>query len=391
MRMAIGLARRGLGSTWPNPSVGCVLVRDGIVLGRGWTQPGGRPHAETEALRRVENATGATGAAGAAGAAGATAYVSLEPCAHHGQTPPCADALIDAGVARVVVGLTDPDPRTDGGGIERLRAAGIDVATGVCEAEAAEVAAGFVTRITRSRPLVTLKTATTLDGRIATRSGHSQWITGDISRAFAHGLRADHDAILVGSGTALADNPSLTCRLPGLGDRSPVRVVIDGAMPLPRTHDLIAGAKAIATWVLAPPDQAENRRGSYQESGVEVLEIAAETGLEDGLEDGAADRVDLREGLRVLAGRGITRLLVEGGGRVAATMLRLGLVDRIVWFRASRIIGGDGLAAAAGFGVETLDQAPEFRRVSTRASGEDVMEIYTRAKDDEQTPSNGGA
>lgn len=379
MRMAIALARRGLGLTWPNPSVGCVLVRDDIVLGRGWTQPGGRPHAETEAIARardhLENATGAT------------AYVSLEPCAHHGQTPPCADALINAGVSRVFVGLGDPDPRVDGGGIDRLRAAGIEVVEGVCEAEAAEVAAGFVMRITRSRPLVTLKIATTLDGRIATGSGHSQWITGEISRAFAHGLRANHDAILVGAGTAVADNPSLSCRLPGLGNRSPVRVVIDGAASLPLTHDLIAGASVTPSWVLAPPGRSAIRRREYDGAGVEVMEIAAERVAEDG----AGDTVDLREGLRVLAGRGITRLLVEGGGRVAASLLRQGLVDRIVWFRAPRIIGGDGLPVAAGFGVDILDQAPEFIRLSTRATGDDLMEIYARAKDDEKIPSNGGA
>jgi diaminohydroxyphosphoribosylaminopyrimidine deaminase / 5-amino-6-(5-phosphoribosylamino)uracil reductase len=380
MRMAIALARRGLGATWPNPSVGCVLVRDNIVLGRGWTQPGGRPHAETEAIARANNGSGQH-------CAGATAYVSLEPCAHHGRTPPCADALIDAGVTRVVVGLGDPDPRVDGGGIDRLRKAGVEVVEGVCEAEAAKVAAGFVMRITRSRPLVTLKIATTLDGRIATGSGHSQWITGEISRAFAHGLRANHDAILVGAGTAVADNPSLSCRLPGLGNRSPVRVVIDGAASLPLTHELIAGASVTPSWVLAPPGRSAIRRKEYDCSGVEVMEIAAERAGEGG----AGDTVDLAEGLRVLAGRGITRLLVEGGGRIAASLLRQGLVDRIVWFRAPRIIGGDGLPAAAGFGVDLLDQAPEFIRLSTRATGDDLMEIYARAEDDEKIPSHGGA
>ena len=375
--MAIALARRGLGSVWPNPAVGCVLVRDDVVLGRGWTQPGGRPHAETEAIGRVECAYKTEPSC-----SGATAYVSLEPCAHHGRTPPCADALVDSGVARVVIGLRDPDPRTDGGGMERLRQAGIEVVTGVCAAEAAEVAAGFVMRITKSRPMVTLKIATTLDGRIATRTGHSQWITGEISRAFAHGLRADHDAILVGAGTAAADNPSLGCRLPGLADRSPVRVIIDGSAPLPLGHDLIAGASSTPSWVLAPPGRAAARRGEYEGSGVEVMEVAAE--------DGVVDSVDFREGLRVLAGRGITRLLVEGGGRAAGSLLRLGLVDRIVWFRASRIIGGDGLPAAAGFGVDTLDQAPGFIRLSTRASGDDVMEVYTRAEAHQGVPSNGG-
>lgn len=374
MRMAIALARRGLGSVWPNPAVGCILVRDGVVLGRGWTQPGGRPHAETEAIARaldhVENAKGAT------------AYVSLEPCVHHGRTPPCADALIDAGISRVVVGLRDPDPRVDGGGIDRLRAAGIDVVTGICAAEAAELAAGFVSRIILDRPMVTLKIATSLDGRIATSAGHSQWITGDISRAFAHGLRAGHDAILVGAGTAMADNPSLTCRLPGLEDRSPVRVVIDGATPLPLSHGLIAGASSTPTWILTPPGRSAVRKNDYYGTGVEVIEVACE--------ESADDRVGISQGLRVLAGRGITRLLVEGGGRVAASLLRLGLVDRIVWFRAPMIIGGDGLSAAAGFGVEMLDQAPGFVRLSSRASGDDVMEVFARAADSDEIPPIGG-
>ena len=205
MRAAFALARRGLGNVWPNPAVGCVLVRDGRVVGRGWTQPGGRPHAETEALRR----------AGAL-ARGATAYVSLEPCSHWGRTSPCADALIAAGVRRVVAALEDPDPRVSGSGIARLREAGIAVETGLGAAEAAEINAGFLTRQRLGRPLVTLKLATSLDGKIATATGESQWITGPSARAYAHKLRAEHDAIMVGTGTVLADDPQLTCRLPGL-------------------------------------------------------------------------------------------------------------------------------------------------------------------------------
>ena len=208
MRAALALARRGLGRVAPNPAVGCILVRDGIVVGRGWTQPGGRPHAETEALRR----------AGAA-AAGAVAYVTLEPCAHHGSTPPCADALIAAGVSRVVVAIEDPDPRVAGRGLARLTAAGISVETGVCADEAGRLNAGFLKRIEHGLPLVTLKLATSLDGKIATHAGESQWITGEDARARGHLLRAQTDAIMIGSGTAQIDNPLLTCRLPGLEDR----------------------------------------------------------------------------------------------------------------------------------------------------------------------------
>lgn len=359
MRTALALARRALGTAWPNPAVGCVLVRGGAVVGRGWTRPGGRPHAETEALGR----------AGAA-ALGATAYVSLEPCAHRGQTPPCAEALAAAGVARTVVALRDPDPRVDGDGIARLRAAGVEVVTGVCEDEAADVAAGFVLRVTQGRPLVTLKLASTLDGRIATHRGESQWITGETARAFAHGLRARHDAVMVGAATARTDDPALTCRLPGLEDRSPVRVVVDGRLSLPLTHRLVTGAAEVPTWLLALKGGEGERRQAYADSGVEVVDVAADR-------DG---NLDLAEGLRALAARGITRLLVEGGSHIAASLLRAGLVDRLVWFRAPRMIGGDGLPAAVGFGVDSLDDAPTFARISVRAAGEDVMETYARVE-----------
>src|SRR5918994_6733853 len=223
MAAALALSRRGLVNTWPNPAVGCVIVREGRVVGRGWTQPGGRPHAETEALARAGDQ-----------ARGATAYVTLEPCSHWGRTPPCCDALIAAGVARVVVATGDPDPRVDGRGMRRLREAGIAVDQGLLEAEARAVIAGFVRRITRGLPLVTLKLATTLDGRIATASGESRWITGAAARRAAHALRARHDAVLVGSGTVLADDPDLTCRLPGMERGVPIaRVVADARLRTP--------------------------------------------------------------------------------------------------------------------------------------------------------------
>src|SRR5438093_45669 len=239
MLAALALARRGLGNVWPNPAVGCIIVKDGRVAGRGWTQPGGRPHAETEALARAGEA-----------ARGATAYVSLEPCSHWGRTPPCADALIAAGVRRVVVALEDPDPRVAGSGLARLRAAGIAVETGLGAAAAAEINAGFFQRVRFGRPLVTLKLASSLDGRIATASGESRWITGPPARDHAHLLRATHDAILVGTGTVLADDPQLTCRLPGLARRSPVRVVIDRHLRIPPSARLIAEARQVPTWVV---------------------------------------------------------------------------------------------------------------------------------------------
>lgn len=358
MRMALGLARRGLGRSWPNPAVGCVIVKDDQVVGRGWTQPGGRPHAETEAIGR----------AGAA-ARGATAYVTLEPCAHHGKTPPCADALIAAKLARVVVALPDPDPRTDGKGIGRLQAANIAVEVGVAGPEAADLNRGFILRVTENRPLVTLKLGTTLDGCIATQHGESQWITGEAARAAAHALRASHDAVMIGSGTAVVDNPELTCRLPGMTAWSPVRVVLDGRLRLPLTHKLVSSARDTPTIVLTVAGNPHDRARAYKDCGVELVEIG---------QDGNGN-ADLREGLAALAERGLTRILVEGGATLAASFMSLDLVDRIVWFRAPVVIGGDGIPAIAGFGIEALGDAKRFVKVDTRPAGADMMESYVRA------------
>jgi len=360
MRAALSLAARGLGRTWPNPAVGCVLVRDGAVIGRGWTQPGGRPHAETEALARARALSG--------GAAGATAYVTLEPCNHYGKTPPCALALVEAKVARVVVACQDPDPRVAGGGLARLRDAGIAVTTGVCEAEALALNEGFFNRITQGRPLVTCKVASTLDGRIATATGESQWITGPTARAWGHRLRASHDAILVGIGTALADDPELTCRLPGLEGRSPVRVVVDSSLRLPPTAKLAAGATRIPTWVVTGPTPDSARAEALTALGVEPIPVAA----------GPDGRVDPTAAMAALAGRGITRVLVEGGASMAGALLGAGLVDRLEWFRAASLIGGDGLPAVAGFGVEALAAMARFERTAVRSAGADLAESYRR-------------
>jgi diaminohydroxyphosphoribosylaminopyrimidine deaminase/5-amino-6-(5-phosphoribosylamino)uracil reductase len=345
---------------WPNPAVGCVVVReeaDGAVVGRGWTQPGGRPHAETEALRR----------AGAA-ARGAIAYVSLEPCAHAGKTPPCAEALIAAGIARVVAAVEDPDPRVSGRGIAKLRAAGIRVDIGACAEAAADLNAGFFLRVREGRPLVSLKLATSLDGRIATRAGDSRWITGEAARRRAQLLRATHDAILIGSGTALADDPALTCRLPGLLDQSPVRVVLDGRLRLPDSAKLLATAREVPTWIMTATSSAGARRAALERAGAEVIAVPA----------GPDGRLSLREALRALGERGITRLLAEGGSAVAAGLLRDDLVDRVYWFRSTSIIGGDGLAAAAALGAERLADAKQFSRTDTEAIGADVLETLQR-------------
>lgn len=365
MALALALAERGLGAVWPNPAVGCVLVRDGLVVGRGWTQPGGRPHAETEALRR----------AGAA-ARGATAYVSLEPCGHAGRTPPCARALVAAGVARCVYALEDPDPRVSGAGAARLREAGVEVVEGVRAAEAAELNRGFLLRVVENRPLVTWKVAGTVDGRIAAAGGDSKWITGEVARAHGHLLRARHDAVLVGARTARIDAPRLDCRLPGLAARSPVRVVLDSRLELPPGRPPLAGGGA---WVVCRKHASDDPNFIDASKAIMVLEADKTTKVLPVAPDPAGG-VSMAAALAALAGRGVTRLLVEGGGRVAASLLRAGLVDRIEWLRAPMLMGGDGLPAAAAFGVESVAGAPRFHRVGLRRLGADVLESYRAAR-----------
>ena len=357
MSAALGLARRGLGSVWPNPSVGCILVRQGRVVGRGRTASGGRPHAETEALAQAGGL-----------ARGADAYVTLEPCSHHGRTPPCAEALIKAGVARVFVGTRDPDPRVSGRGLAMLREAGIEVVAGVLEDEAREVLAGFQCRVEKGRPLVTVKIAATLDGRTATHTGESQWITGEAARARGHLLRAQSDAIMIGSGTARIDDPTLTCRLPGLEDRSPVRIVVDSRLTLQLTGKLVASARDIPLWLLTRAGNPPERLAALVECGVEVIEIGP----------GPDGSVDLAAALRELGDRGLTRLLVEAGGHLAAALLRQDLVDRLAWFRAPMLIGGDGLPAAVSFGIDKLADAPRWRPLSAAGLGTDMVEYLER-------------
>lgn len=355
MKMALALAERGLGQVAPNPAVGCVIVREGIVVGRGWTQPGGRPHAETEALARAGKS-----------ARGATAYVSLEPCSHHGKTGPCAEALIEAGIARVVGAVADPDPRVAGKGFAMLEKAGIEVVEGVCFDQARHLNEGFFRKVMDERPLVTLKIASSADGRIATRTGHSRWITGARARERGHLLRATHDAIMIGSATAIVDDPSLTCRLPGLESRSPVRIVADGRLRLPLTSTLVRDARKTPVWILTFADSDADRRSAFLACGVELIDIPA--GL-DGL-------MDMKAAMKILASRGLTRVLIEGGSRLASSLVRSHFVDRIEWFRSSTIIGGDGYPAIAAFGVERADAAPGLVLTSTLALGDDTLSSY---------------
>lgn len=351
MQAALAMARRGLGNCWPNPAVGCVVVKDGRVIGRATTAPGGRPHAEPQALAMAGEA-----------ARGATVYVTLEPCCHHGRTPPCTDALIAAGVARVVIATRDRDPRVNGAGITRLRTAGIIVDEGLLAAQAEEVGAGFFTRMAKGRPLVTLKLATTLDGRIATRTGESQWITGEPARRTAHALRGRHDAVMVGVGTVLADNPDLTCRLEGYKDVPMVRVVADSHLRTSLMARLVTTARHSPTWIITRNGADPARRAAMLGAGVALIDVASsEMG------------VDLPAALQALGARGITRLLVEGGASLAAALLRADLVDRIAWFHAPSVMGGDGWPAAQAFGVAGLAGMPRFVRDTAQPVGADMM------------------
>lgn len=359
MNAALTLARRGLGRVWPNPAVGCILVSaGGEVLGRGWTQPSGRPHAETEALRRAGDA-----------ARGATAYVTLEPCSHRGNTGPCADALVAAGIARAVIAVEDPDPRVSGRGIERLKSAGIDTRVGVCRHDAERLNAGFLKCVTAGRPLVTLKIASTLDGRIATHARESKWITGPLARAWGHAFRASHDAIVTSATTVRDDDPELTCRLPGMEGVSPVRVALDSRLSMPLTSRIVATASQVPTWVVTTEGAERDRREAFTDCGVEIIEVDADDG----------GRADALGAMKALGERGITRVLVEGGSTIAATMFRAHLVDRIVWFRAPDVMGGDGLPVAQAFGVDELSMMASFARVRSIAAGRDMLELYERA------------
>ena len=310
MRAALGLARRGLGRVWPNPAVGCVIVAEGRVVGRGRTGDGGRPHAEALAVAE----------AGAL-ARGATAYVTLEPCAHTGATPPCSETLVAAGVARVVIAIEDPDPRVDGRGVAVLREAGVEVETGCLAHEAAAVNRGFLSRLATGRPTVTLKLAASLDGRIATGTGESRWITGPRARAEVHLMRAQSDAVLVGAGTVRSDDPRLDVRGLGLEDASPVRVVVSGALSLPRDGHLARTAATRPLWLCHDAEAEAGRRAAWTELGAELIELPMKT------TDG---QLDLAAMMQRLGERGLTRVLCEGGARLAAALIEDDLVDEIV-------------------------------------------------------------
>ena len=358
MALAIALGKRGLGQCWPNPSVGAVIVEpmSGRVISCGWTSPGGRPHAEANALAHAGEA-----------ARGAVLYATLEPCAHWGRTPPCSDAVIAAGIARVVYGVVDPDPRVAGTGLDRLLAHGVSVSAGPLAAEARWLSLGHELRITAKRPFVQLKLALDAQGMVPAGNGAPVWATGDLARARGHMLRAEADAILIGRGTLLADDPDLTCRLPGLEHRSPVRVVLSRDADISTKARMLRNLDRAPVWVMHAESASTDNLARLAALGVECIAVEA-----------ASDRgsLDINAVARTLAERGITRLLVEGGPTVAAGFLRAGLVDEAVLFQSPNMLESPTIRPT---GLDTLEQRHKFRLFQQTAIGADTITVYRRA------------
>lgn len=348
MDHALRLGRRALGTTAENPPVGCVVVKAGRVLGVGWTQPGGRPHAETEALKMAGDE-----------ARGATAYVTLEPCAHQGRTGPCAEALAKAGIARVVTAIEDPDSRVSGEGHAILRAAGVAVDVGLSAQDAHSDLAGFLMRIRKKRPYVILKIGVSVDGKIAAGPHQRTSITGPEVRARVHLMRAQSDGVLVGLSTVLIDDPELTCRLPGMEARSPIRIVVDSRLSLPPTAKLVKTAEQVPVWILS------TRKGGVG-TGITVIDCRQTPN----------GWVDFADALQQLALRGINRLLVEGGSHIAQSLLETDLVDEVQLFQSPVVIGPQGIDAIAEMPLENL--ANQFRRTEKEVLGTDTLTVYER-------------
>jgi diaminohydroxyphosphoribosylaminopyrimidine deaminase/5-amino-6-(5-phosphoribosylamino)uracil reductase len=358
MELALMLGRRGQGRTWPNPAVGAVVVKDGVIVGRGWTQPGGRPHAESEALTRAGDAT-----------VGATLYVTLEPCSHVGKTPACADTAIACGITRVVSAIEDPNPEVAGQGHARLRSAGITVDVGLGAGEAARDHAGHFRRVRDKRPHVILKLAVSKDDKIAAAGHKPIAISGEAAKARVHLLRAQCDAVLVGIGTVRADDPLLNCRLPGMESRSPVRVVLDRSLRISGTSRLVHSARDTPLWVITSTVAEAPAAMKLGAAGAQVIRIATTS----------APGLDLWAVLHALAEKGITRLLVEGGARVASSFVAAGLVDEFWMLRGPDAIGADGVAALDGLALSVLTGSAAFKQRASETLQNDTLTIYERA------------
>jgi diaminohydroxyphosphoribosylaminopyrimidine deaminase/5-amino-6-(5-phosphoribosylamino)uracil reductase len=358
MALALTLGRRGLGATWPNPAVGAVIVKDGVILARGWTHSGGRPHAEVEALHRAKKAAPNT-------LIGATMYVTLEPCSHQGKTPPCADAIVKAGIARLVSALEDPNPEVKGQGHERLRAKGIAVDVGCGAEEARRAHAGHIARVTQGRPHVLLKMAVSADGKVGLAGRKPAAISGEAARRRVFQMRAMSDAILVGIGTVLSDNPQLTCRLPGMMERSPVRVVLDAKLRVPLNMSVVATVRETPSWIIGSRKASPIAEEILQQRGCKVFRVDDQDG-----------RLDLDAVLKLLAGEGITRLMVEGGPTVAAAFVAADLVDEAAFIYSDKLIGESGIAPLEGMALDALTS--HLRARGSEALGPDTLEHYER-------------
>lgn len=352
MHQALALAETGRGWTSPNPMVGAVVVKDGQVVGRGYHQRAGGPHAEVHAIDDAGEQ-----------ARGATIYVTLEPCNHFGRTPPCTRKIIDAGIRKVVVAMTDPNPGVEGGGIRTLQGRGIEVITGVCEKEARILNEAFTTWITTGRPFVILKCAATLDGRIATRTGDSRWVTGPVSRQCVHRIRHAVDGILVGVETVKKDNPSLTTRLQDETGSDPTRIILDTHLSMPATAKMLHQPSEASTWVICGPDAAESRRSALEAAGTQVIVAAVKNG-----------RIDLPALMGQLGRMEIGSLLIEGGGRVIGSALAAGIVDKLCLFYAPKLLGGDdGIPMCRGMGPERMQDSIAVHDLEVFRFGDDVM------------------
>ncbi len=348
MREALRIAKNALGRTSPNPLVGAVVVKDGKIIAEGWHRQAGTPHAEVHALNMAGDL-----------AAGATLYVTLEPCSHFGRTPPCVNKILDSGIKRVVAAMEDPNPAVAGRGFEILRSNGVEIETGLLENEARKLNEVFLKWITRKMPFVTMKFAGSLDGKIATVGGESQWISGTESRKFTHHLRDINDAILVGIGTVLADNPSLTTRL--VAGKNPIRIIVDSNARTPLNSTVVTD-KSARTIIAVTKNAPSDKISALKACGVEIITA------------GDGERVDLKLLMEQLAVREITSILVEGGGEIHFSMLKSGLVDKILAFIVPKILGGDGkFTAVTGFGFEKLAEAVKIKEFNAEKLGEDIL------------------
>jgi diaminohydroxyphosphoribosylaminopyrimidine deaminase/5-amino-6-(5-phosphoribosylamino)uracil reductase len=358
MAAALSYGRRNLGETFPNPSVGALVVSSGRILSRGVTAKGGRPHAEAEALTQ----------AGAA-AKGATIYVTLEPCVPHGRGDPCTDIIKRSGISRAVIALQDPNPATSGRGIARLKEAGVEVTVGPGEAEAQRAHAGHIRRMTDGRPHVILKIAVSADGKTGLKGRKTADISCDISRAEAHMLRATSDAVMVGAGTVIADDPMLNCRLSGMADRSPIRIVLDGGLRIPLSSKLVKTAREIPLWIVARPDASPDTQRELEAAGAEVLRVST-----------AGEKIDLSEALHLLATKNITRLLVEGGPIISAELLKENLVDEAMIVRSPKELGDDAISALQDVALSELSESPRLEVIERRQLGSDTLTHLFRSR-----------